>query len=53
MEVELLWNDSKKQDSLIYESVMAIRTNLQIVRENLTTRHTHGHEDPTSGNNSR
>jgi hypothetical protein len=35
MKVELLWNDSNKQDSLISESVTAIRTNLHLAREQL------------------
>jgi hypothetical protein len=35
MKVELLWNDSNKQDSLIFESVTAIRTNLHLAREQL------------------
>jgi hypothetical protein len=52
MEVELLRNDSNKQASPISESVAVIQINIHLTRKNLTTRHMHGHEDPTCGNSS-
>jgi hypothetical protein len=43
MKVELLWDDSNKQASLIFESVVMTRANIHLTREQL---------DNTTHNNS-
>jgi hypothetical protein len=42
MEFAILWNDYNEQVSPTSEGVAEIRINLDIARENLTIRRTHG-----------
>jgi hypothetical protein len=49
VKVECLRNDSKKQESLISESVTVIRINFHLAREQPNNKNTHGHEHPTCG----